>query len=83
MMFDGEFPHLVEAEAREAERICGDLGAVDLGAQHAEIWWDRRYVFYYPPFGCTFGEIELDRKNTVSHRAQALKALRQALADLL
>lgn len=36
-------------------------------------------LFYYPPFGCTFGEVELARKNTVSHRANALKALRQAL----
>jgi len=32
-------------------------------------------LFYYEPFGCTFGEAPLDRKMTVSHRAQALQAM--------
>jgi XTP/dITP diphosphohydrolase len=29
-------------------------------------------LFFYPPFGCTFGEVPLDRKMEVSHRSQAL-----------
>jgi XTP/dITP diphosphohydrolase len=29
-------------------------------------------LFYYEPFGCTFGEAEMDAKMRVSHRAQAL-----------
>lgn len=29
-------------------------------------------LFYYEPFGCTFGEALDEHKNTVSHRAQAL-----------
>ncbi len=29
-------------------------------------------LFYYPPFGCTFGEAPLERKMEVSHRARAL-----------
>ncbi len=29
-------------------------------------------LFYYAPFGCTFGEASADRKITVSHRGQAL-----------
>ena len=36
-------------------------------------------LFFYPPFGCTFGEAPLDRKMTVSHRARALEALRNYL----
>jgi XTP/dITP diphosphohydrolase len=32
-------------------------------------------LFYYEPFGCTFGEAPLDRKMRVSHRAQALEAM--------
>ncbi len=32
-------------------------------------------LFYYEPFGCTFGEAPIDRKMTVSHRAQALGAM--------
>jgi XTP/dITP diphosphohydrolase len=38
-------------------------------------------LFFYPPFGCTFGEAPLDRKMEVSHRARALRALRDYLAD--
>ncbi|HEY1218245.1 MAG: RdgB/HAM1 family non-canonical purine NTP pyrophosphatase [Bryobacteraceae bacterium] len=36
-------------------------------------------LFYYPPFGCTFGEVEGERKFAVSHRGQALRAMLQAL----
>src|SRR5580658_949470 len=32
-------------------------------------------LFYYEPFGCTFGEASIDRKMRVSHRAQALEAM--------
>lgn len=32
-------------------------------------------LFFYPPFGCTFGEAPLERKMEVSHRAQALRKL--------
>jgi len=32
-------------------------------------------LFYYEPFGCTFGEATIDRKMKVSHRAQALEAM--------
>lgn len=32
-------------------------------------------LFYYPPFGSTFGEAERERKTTVSHRGQALLSM--------
>jgi XTP/dITP diphosphohydrolase len=32
-------------------------------------------LFFYPPFGCTFGEAPLERKMGVSHRAISLRAL--------
>jgi len=32
-------------------------------------------LFFYEPFGCTFGEAPIDRKMKVSHRAQALEAM--------
>ena len=32
-------------------------------------------LFFYEPFGCTFGEAPVERKMTVSHRAQALDAM--------
>jgi XTP/dITP diphosphohydrolase len=36
-------------------------------------------IFYYPPFGCTLAELDLDRKATISHRGQAFAALRRFL----
>jgi alkyldihydroxyacetonephosphate synthase len=50
MMFDGEFPALVELEAQTALRLCQDCHGSALPASIGEIWWDRRYVFYYPPY---------------------------------
>jgi XTP/dITP diphosphohydrolase len=36
-------------------------------------------IFYYPPFGCTLAELDLERKATVSHRGLAFNALREFL----
>jgi XTP/dITP diphosphohydrolase len=38
-------------------------------------------VFFYPPFGCTLAEIDLERKATISHRGQAIAALRDYLKE--
>jgi XTP/dITP diphosphohydrolase len=37
-------------------------------------------LFYYAPFGCSFGEAAPERKLTVSHRGAALRALFQHLS---
>jgi alkyldihydroxyacetonephosphate synthase len=50
LMFDGEYPSLVEAEAQIAFDLCRELGGVELAASIGQMWWDRRYVFYYPPY---------------------------------
>ena len=36
-------------------------------------------LFFYPPFGSTFGEVPLERKMGVSHRAMALRAMQEFL----
>ena len=36
-------------------------------------------LFYYEPFGCTFGEATDEQKFSVSHRGQALRALLASL----
>ena len=38
-------------------------------------------LFYYPAFGCTFGELSTERKFAVSHRGQALRAMLEWLSD--
>jgi XTP/dITP diphosphohydrolase len=40
-------------------------------------------LFFYPPFGKTFGEIDRETKATVSHRGKALKHLAEALPKLV
>ena len=40
-------------------------------------------LFFYGPFGKTFGEIDRDTKATVSHRGKALKRLAEALPQLV
>jgi len=38
-------------------------------------------LFFYPPFGCSFGELAEDRKMEVSHRAYALGKMRSYLEE--
>jgi XTP/dITP diphosphohydrolase len=40
-------------------------------------------LFFYPPFGKTFGEIDRETKATVSHRGKALKKLAEMLPSLV
>lgn len=37
-------------------------------------------LFYYPPFGCSFGEVDGERKFGVSHRGNAVRAMLEWLA---
>jgi XTP/dITP diphosphohydrolase len=37
-------------------------------------------IFYYPPYGRTFGEVSDEEKTAVSHRGQAMRAFRDYLA---
>lgn len=67
----------------EGERVCG----VYRGAVEGFILDDPRGpggfgydpLFYYPGFGCTFGEASDERKFSVSHRGQALRAMLRGL----
>jgi XTP/dITP diphosphohydrolase len=38
-------------------------------------------LFFYPPFGLTFGEVSRERKDTVSHRGKAFARLREFLCQ--
>jgi XTP/dITP diphosphohydrolase len=37
-------------------------------------------IFFYPPYGKTFGEVSNEQKTAVSHRGQAMRAFRAFLA---
>lgn len=38
-------------------------------------------LFYVPTYGCTFGELDGDVKNSISHRAKALQKLKESLKN--
>ncbi len=40
-------------------------------------------LFFYPPFGKTFGQVSPEQKNSVSHRSEALKQFRLQFERLL
>ena len=55
----------VEGRITEAPRGTGGFGYDPL--------------FFYPPFGCTFGEVAVEAKHQVSHRGVAARAARALL----
>jgi XTP/dITP diphosphohydrolase len=36
-------------------------------------------LFFYPPLNCTFGELESEKKNQLSHRSKALAEAKKIL----
>ena len=38
-------------------------------------------IFFYPPYGCTLGEVEGEKKAAVSHRGKAFRQLRDWLSS--
>lgn len=83
------------AASRAARYVCvvalvrgGALAGTFRGEVEGEIALDPRGtngfgydpLFFYPPFGCTFGEASAGQKLSVSHRSRALAAMCEALA---
>ena len=60
-------------------RVDGEL----LEARDGEGGFGYDPIFYYPPFGMSFGVTSAEQKNTVSHRARALEAFAKTLRDRL
>lgn len=55
--------------------VAGEIAAAPRGSNG--FGYDP--IFYYPPFGCTLAELDLERKASVSHRGKAFAALRAHL----
>ncbi len=66
----------------EGERLLatyrGAVEGVILEAPRGSGGFGYDPLFYYPPFGCTFGEATDEQKLLVSHRGQALRGMLQA-----
>ena len=40
-------------------------------------------IFWYPPYGATFGQVEPEQKHAVSHRGNAIRALKALISPLV
>jgi XTP/dITP diphosphohydrolase len=68
----------VIALARDGHVLKTFTGVVEgtvLEAPRGENGFGYDPVFYYPSFGCSFGEASLEQKMSVSHRSRAARAL--------
>jgi len=83
MMFDGDFTSVAQAERDEAQRICQALGGSDLGPKPGAIWWEKRYVFYHPPFAPKLPEIwcTMDVVADYAHIEKVYDRVTQAMED--
>ena len=59
--------------------VFGDVKGELLYERAGEGGFGYDPIFYYPPFGKSFGEIPIEEKNKISHRAVALRAFAEAL----
>jgi XTP/dITP diphosphohydrolase len=64
---------------RLVETFRGEVEGRLLDAPRGDTGFGYDPLFFYPPFGCTFGEAPLDRKIEVSHRAEALRRMKAYL----
>jgi XTP/dITP diphosphohydrolase len=64
---------------RLVQTFRGEVEGRLLDAPRGDTGFGYDPLFFYPPFGCTFGEAPLDRKMEVSHRAEALRRMKAYL----
>ena len=73
----------VIALARDGEVVETFRGEVEgelLHEAHGPAGFGYDPLFYYPPFGCSFGEVDDAKKFGVSHRGNAVRAMLSYLA---
>jgi XTP/dITP diphosphohydrolase len=67
----------------KGDRICFEATGVVEGEIASEPRGTHGFgydpIFYYPPYGCTLGEVDEARKAAISHRGKAFRQLRDAL----
>ncbi len=66
----------------KAAVIRGECSGLILTEERGEGGFGYDCMFYYPEFGMTFAEIDGDRKNSVSHRGNAMRELEKLLRKL-
>jgi len=57
IMVDGDHAAVVDAEVAACRELCLAQGARELDARVGQTWWDKRYVFYHPPYAPALPQI--------------------------
>jgi XTP/dITP diphosphohydrolase len=71
------------ADAGELQQTFrGEVEGEILREAHGQGGFGYDPLFYYAPFGCSFGEVDGPKKFDVSHRGKALRALLNYLSGL-
>ncbi len=71
------------AERGEATRTFrGEVAGEILHESRGPAGFGYDPLFYYPPFGCSFGEVDGSKKFDVSHRGKALRELLRYISGL-
>ena len=65
----------------ETLTVRGECEGTLLRENHGAGGFGYDPLFYVEKYGCTFGELPAEVKNTISHRANALNKLKEALKD--
>ena len=72
--------------ARPARQTAGDNRGVVEGVITTEPRGANGFgydpVFTVPEFGCTCAELEPDKKDSISHRGRAFRAMKEKLGEL-
>jgi XTP/dITP diphosphohydrolase len=68
-------------EPRVVVEVEGRVEGVIVPEPRGEHGFGYDPVFFHPASGCTTAEMDPDRKNAISHRGAALRALAEKLAD--
>lgn len=71
----------VLADGRLVE-VSGEVSGFITTEPRGENGFGYDPVFFYPPAGKTFAEMESSEKNSVSHRAEALEKLKRKMLEL-
>ncbi len=66
---------------RLIKEIRGTVEGVILSERRGHQGFGYDPIFYYPPLGKAFGELSAQEKNSVSHRGNALRQLREWLSS--
>ncbi len=83
IMVDGDHAAMVDAEAAACRELCLAQGARELDAGIGQGWWDKRYVFYYPPHAPALPQIwcTMDMVADFSHIEAVYEKVTRAMRE--